>query len=349
MGVALLPTKLIAFATGASFAGIMGVISAAKQTFISPESFVLTQSISILSIVVLGGLGSIPGVILGAAIVTLLNISLLPSLGEAITSLKLPQEGQPRAAAAPLFRADFGDNNALPSRRAAAHRAPEPHFARRQRGKRGGARLHQSRYRAARYRRGDSRRRSGGQIVNRPLLEVRELSKTFGGLKAVSEVTLDIPRQSIISVIGPNGAGKTTFFNVITGIYSPTSSSIRLDGQNPVGLRPDQVTAAGIARTFQNIRLFAAMDCRENVMVGRHCRMKVGYLDALLRTRRFYAAEAEAGEVTDLMLDLVGLEKWRRELATNLICPTASSANSRLPARWRTIPSSSCWTNLPPA
>ncbi len=104
MGIPLVQTKLIAFATGASFAGIMGVIFAAKQTFISPESFILTQSISVLSMVVLGGLGSIPGVILGAAVVTILNISLLPSLGEATASLNLPQQVNP----AQLQRLVFG-------------------------------------------------------------------------------------------------------------------------------------------------------------------------------------------------------------------------------------------------
>lgn len=154
--------------------------------------------------------------------------------------------------------------------------------------------------------------------ISDPILDVRGLTKVFGGLTAVNDVNLQIARQSIVSVIGPNGAGKTTFFNMITGIYEPSSGSIALDGQNLVGLRPDQVTQAGIARTFQNIRLFASMNCQENVMVGRHSRLKAGYLDALLRTKKFHESEQEARDIADLMLDFVGLKKWRYELATNL-------------------------------
>ena len=150
------------------------------------------------------------------------------------------------------------------------------------------------------------------------ILSIRGLTKIFGGLTAVSDVDLDIPRQSIVSVIGPNGAGKTTFFNMITGIYEPTSGTVNLDGVDLVGLRPDQVTKAGIARTFQNIRLFASMDSQENVMVGRHSRLKAGFVDALLRTRRFHDAETEAREVADLMLDFVGLKRFKYDLATNL-------------------------------
>ena len=150
------------------------------------------------------------------------------------------------------------------------------------------------------------------------ILSIKGLTKIFGGLTAVSNVDLDIPRQSIVSVIGPNGAGKTTFFNMITGIYEPSSGSIDLDGQSVLGLRPDQVTSAGIARTFQNIRLFASMDSQENVMVGRHSRLKAGYIDSLLRTKRFHESEKEAVDVANLMLEFVGLSRFRHELATNL-------------------------------
>ena len=150
------------------------------------------------------------------------------------------------------------------------------------------------------------------------ILSIKGLTKIFGGLTAVNNVDLEIPRQSIVSVIGPNGAGKTTFFNMITGIYEPSSGTVTLDGDDLVGLRPDQVTQAGIARTFQNIRLFASMDSQENVMVGRHSRLKAGYIDSLLRTKRFHESEKEAEDVANLMLDFVGLARFRHELATNL-------------------------------
>lgn len=150
------------------------------------------------------------------------------------------------------------------------------------------------------------------------MLDVSGLTKTFGGLLAVNSVDLHVPDRVIASVIGPNGAGKTTFFNMITGIYAPDKGHIMLGGQNLVGLRPDQVTAAGIARTFQNIRLFSSMTTQENVLIGRHPRLKAGFLDALLRTRKFHADEAAAREKAKDLLQFVKLWKFREELATNL-------------------------------
>lgn len=157
---------------------------------------------------------------------------------------------------------------------------------------------------------------SSGSSSN--ILEVQNVTKIFGGLTAVNDVTMNIPDRSIISVIGPNGAGKTTFFNMITGIYTPTKGTIRLAGREMVGLRPDQVVEAGIARTFQNIRLFSTMSSEENIMVGRHVRLKSTFIDAVLHTKRFHQSEAEAREAARVMLDFVGLSKWRNELATNL-------------------------------
>ena len=150
------------------------------------------------------------------------------------------------------------------------------------------------------------------------VLEVNALRKTFGGLVAVNDVTLEVPRSSIVSVIGPNGAGKTTFFNMITGIYSPDGGSINLDGKNLVGMRPDQVTNSGIARTFQNIRLFRAMTVEENLLVGRHARLKAGFWDALLHTRLFHKDEADGREAAQILLEFVGLGRKSGELAGNL-------------------------------
>ncbi len=150
------------------------------------------------------------------------------------------------------------------------------------------------------------------------LLDVQGVTKTFGGLTAVNDVTFQVPERGIISVIGPNGAGKTTFFNLITGIYKPDKGSIQLAGKELIGLRPDQVVEAGISRTFQNIRLFPSMTAEENIMLGRGVRLKGGYWDALLRTRTFKQDEIEAEKTARLMLDFVGLSKWRGELSTNL-------------------------------
>jgi branched-chain amino acid transport system ATP-binding protein len=117
----------------------------------------------------------------------------------------------------------------------------------------------------------------------RPLLELRQVTKNFGGLAAVQNVDLEVYPREIVSIIGPNGAGKTTVFNLITGIYRPTSGEILLDGESLIGLSPDRVLERGIARTFQNIRLFNNMTVLENVLVGQHARLKTGVLGALLR------------------------------------------------------------------
>jgi branched-chain amino acid transport system ATP-binding protein len=119
--------------------------------------------------------------------------------------------------------------------------------------------------------------------ANGTILEAAGISKAFGGLLAVSEVTFDIPTRSIVSMIGPNGAGKTTFFNMLTGLYAPTTGRITFNGKDITGARPDRITRQGIARTFQNIRLFRTMTALENVMVGEHSRMKAGLFGSIFR------------------------------------------------------------------
>jgi len=126
-----------------------------------------------------------------------------------------------------------------------------------------------------------------------PLLEVSGISKRFGGLQALSEVSLQIQRGQVYGLIGPNGAGKTTFFNVITGLYAPDSGRFELAGQPYEPTAVHRVARAGIARTFQNIRLFADMTALENVMVGRHVRTHSGVWGALWRTAAFRQEEAE--------------------------------------------------------
>ena len=142
-----------------------------------------------------------------------------------------------------------------------------------------------------------------------PLLQASAVSKTFGGLVAVNDVTFEIPQRSIVSIIGPNGAGKTTFFNMLTGLYRPTTGTIAFDGTDITAMRPDRILASGIARTFQNIRLFATMSARENVMVGQHARMSGGMLGSILRTPRVRAEEKRVHEKAAEMLELVGLAR----------------------------------------
>jgi branched-chain amino acid transport system ATP-binding protein len=150
------------------------------------------------------------------------------------------------------------------------------------------------------------------------LLEVRDLAQHFGGLKAVDNVNLSVKKGEIVSVIGPNGAGKTTFFNVMTGVYPGTRGSIEFDGRAILGRRSYEITALGIARTFQNIRLFSNMTALENVMVGRHCRSREGLLGPLLRLPSYKREERAIEEEAKRLLEFVGLLASGNLLAKNL-------------------------------
>lgn len=144
-------------------------------------------------------------------------------------------------------------------------------------------------------------------MMSRPVLQVRTVSKRFGGLQALSDVELCIETGQIHGLIGPNGAGKTTFFNVITGMYTPDRGEFVLQGRSYQPSAVHEVARAGIARTFQNIRLFADMSALENVMVGRHVRTDSGAWGAIFQTRRFLAQERAMAEYAMGLLELVGL------------------------------------------
>ncbi len=150
------------------------------------------------------------------------------------------------------------------------------------------------------------------------LLEIRNLTKRFGGLVALRGLDLTLQEGTIAGLIGPNGAGKTTLFNVATGVYPPEEGSIRLKGSDLCGKKPHEITAMGVARTFQNIRLFPNMTSLENVLVGHHCRLRAGLWGALARDRRTLREEAAAWERAMELLVLVGLEGREEALAKTL-------------------------------
>ena len=150
------------------------------------------------------------------------------------------------------------------------------------------------------------------------VLEVQGVTKRFGGLVAVNQVSLAVNEGEIFSVIGPNGAGKTTFFNLLTGIYTPDEGRILFLGQDITGSTPDKAAKLGIGRTFQNIRLFGAMTVLENILVGRHIHTRVPYLHALLRTPLARKEERKALEEALSLLEYVGLLHRKDELARNL-------------------------------
>jgi branched-chain amino acid transport system ATP-binding protein len=139
------------------------------------------------------------------------------------------------------------------------------------------------------------------------VMTVERVTKQFGGLVAVNDVSLDIPERGIVSLIGPNGAGKTTLFNMLTGLYKPTTGRILLGQRNISRARPDIITGLGVARTFQNIRLFGAMTAVENVMIGCHSRMRAGLLGSIVRPPRVRREERQTRERARELLAYVGL------------------------------------------
>ncbi|MBT8346170.1 MAG: ABC transporter ATP-binding protein [Desulfofustis sp.] len=160
--------------------------------------------------------------------------------------------------------------------------------------------------------------------MQQPILHVSGLTMDFGGIRALNNLDLDVNEGEIVALIGPNGAGKTTFFNCVTGIYKPTKGEIDLYQKSRntmislLGMKPNQVTAQGLARTFQNIRLFSQMTVLENVMIGRHCRTKASILGALLRDKKTMQEEDQIIQISHEILTKIGLIRYENEIASNL-------------------------------
>jgi branched-chain amino acid transport system ATP-binding protein len=157
-----------------------------------------------------------------------------------------------------------------------------------------------------------------GGAADTAVLSAQSISVVFGGLVAVNSVSFTIPKGSIVSLIGPNGAGKTTFFNVLTGLYKPTTGLVHLEGRDVTGLAPHKIAQLGMSRTFQNIRLFGLMTAEENVMVAMHSHMRSGIAGTVLRLPRQRREEAQARQQADELLDFVGIGHVRGEYARNL-------------------------------
>jgi branched-chain amino acid transport system permease protein len=291
MGVNRTRLKLLAFAIGAGFAGVTGTFYVAKLQTASPEMFMFPVSIMILVMIVLGGMGSVAGVVIGALLLQLLQSWFLQdltqwihALGELtgiafLEKLDLVQSIElifgiilvvmmlyrrqglvPERAAVTAL--SYEQQNAMPSRHAVDAKS---------------ALLH---------------RRTIEK--DKPLLEIKGLRKSFGGIKAVSGVDLEVMPGSIVAIIGPNGSGKTTFFNLITGLIEPDGGDVLLAGEPVTGLKPHRIAEKGIARTFQNLRLFAHMTLLENALVGAHTRTSAGAIGAVLRPPRVKREEAAA-------------------------------------------------------
>ena len=154
--------------------------------------------------------------------------------------------------------------------------------------------------------------------MNKRVLEVNHATMRFGGLVAVNDLSMHIDHQEIVALIGPNGAGKTTAFNMITGVYTPTEGSVTLSGRNITGMRPDRIAAAGIARTFQNIRLFKALTVLDNVLIAQHLRLTASWVGSVLRSPRYRKENAQMYARAKELLTYMGLWEVRGEIASSL-------------------------------
>lgn len=150
------------------------------------------------------------------------------------------------------------------------------------------------------------------------LLKADKLSKVFGGLKAVSNLNIELAEGELIGLIGPNGAGKTTAFNLLTGVYEPSEGEIEFNGKSVVGLKPYQITQRGIARTFQNIRLFSELSVLDNVKIAYHFHVKYGLMESVLRIGRYISEEREIEDKARRFLEIFQLDHKKNEIARNL-------------------------------
>ena len=312
MGVPLMQVKTWAYASGAFFGGAAGCFYGVYQGGAIPDNFKLYISTLLLAMVILGGMGNVWGVCLGAAILAYLNQQGLGAIGNTINS-------------------NFGTNIEITKYEAGlfgllivlmmlfrpAGADTQCQTQGRVRRDQGGARGH----------------RRGGRVSTdaaeapapaagpkgAAILETRAARKEFGGLVACSDIDFVVPERSIVSLIGPNGAGKTTFFNMLTGAYKPTAGEILFAGRDVGGLPPHRITKLGIGRTFQNIRLFQTMTSVENVLVGMHCRLKGGLVRSILRTPGVRREEREALVRARELLRYCGLsERVDDEYSMNL-------------------------------
>jgi branched-chain amino acid transport system permease protein len=296
MGVPSFRMKLLAFATGAATAGLAGVLYASYVAYITPGNFVITVAILILAAVVLGGMGRMSGVVLGA-----LGVVTLPEVfrdfeqgrflifGAVLVVMMIVRPQGLLPARARKYKLDALPETPAPI--APGQGLMVPPVA------------------------GGSDEASGSSAR---LLECRDVVRRFGGLTALNGVSFGVPRGAIFAIIGPNGAGKSTLFDLIAGMRPPNAGQIWFDGRSLAGLAPHDITRLGIARTFQLIRLFGASSVAENVLVGGDAHPRASALDAILRTPRQRRAEHAALEAARDILDFCGIRSLANEAAGNL-------------------------------
>jgi branched-chain amino acid transport system permease protein len=315
MGVHSFTMKLWAFAIGASTGGLGGWIYASKVSFINPDNFPFFLSVTILAGVVLGGMGSIPGVVAGAFAIAFLPEYLRDlAAGKQITKvLNFLTGGDVQTiteyrvllfGAALVAMMVFRPQGLIPSRQRAAELTGDTHTDDAE-----GAPEHELDVKDEDVVIGEAAEE---------VLRIVDLTMEFGGVTALQTVDVTVRRGEILAIIGPNGAGKTTLFNCVTGFFEPTSGSIELNEHSIVGLRPHRITEAGVARTFQNIRLFPNMTALENVRVGTDARHRTSVPGALFGLPRHRREERSGREQGQRLLDYVGIGARADDLARNL-------------------------------
>ena len=320
MGINLRKYKLLAFAIGASFSGFTGVFFVSKLQVATPEMFNFSVSSMLIVMVVLGGMGSVWGVVVGAVLLQLLQTWILPrstevmhAIGEAIGNQlmmdsDLVQWTQMFFGVIIVVMMLFRRDGLIPATRSQpALELEEQHSE----VKRGGF---VNPERIPRWNPGTGN-----------ALEIKDVTVRFGGLVALNKVNLTIPAGGVVAVIGPNGSGKSTLFNAITGLV-PSEGSIKFEGIELIGLLPDEVLEKGVARTFQNIRLFPKLTVLENVLIGEHCRLKTGPAGAIFRPP---GARAEEKRALRTALDIIGLFGNRLSPRANHMVAGLSYANRR--------------------
>ena len=302
MGVDRVRFKLLAFAIGAAFAGATGTFYVAKLQTATPEMFMFPVSVMVLVMIVFGGIGSVWGVVVGALLLQILQSWFLEDLSQwlhafgRLVNIEWLQHVELASSIELIFgfilvlMMLYRREGLIPATRRVAPLSLDEQTA--QVG-RGGFDLIPA-------------TTASSGAASGPLLEVSDLTVRFGGLVALRSVELSVPAQTVVAVIGPNGSGKSTLFNVVTGVVPAGRGSIRFAGEAIGRLRPHEILERGVARTFQNIRLFPNLTVLENVMIGMHARLDTGPVGALLRLPSNRREEAAAREHALEILALFG-------------------------------------------